>query len=56
MQEFYTVGELAELLRVKPITIYRMRKRGELKGVLIGKSIRFPREEIERLKKKAQGK
>ncbi len=56
MQEFYTVEELAELLRVKPVTIYRMHKRGELKGIRIGRVLRFPREEVDRIKNDLQDK
>jgi len=46
-QEFFTVAELAEILRVKPLTIYRMVKRGEIESHRIGRSIRFRRDDIE---------
>ena len=46
-KEFYTVKELAELLCVKPLTIYRMVQRKELPHYKIGRSVRFRRDDIE---------
>ncbi len=46
-KEFYTVKELAELLCVKPLTIYRMVQRQELPFYKIGRSVRFRRDDIE---------
>ena len=46
-QEFYTVKELAELLRVTEMTIYRLVKRGELTAYHIGRAMRFRRDDIE---------
>jgi excisionase family DNA binding protein len=43
---FYTVKALADLLAVKPITIYRMVSRGQLPAVRVGKSIRFDPDDI----------
>ena len=47
IRNFYTVKELAALLVVKPITIYRMVERGQLPAVRIGKSLRFDPADIE---------
>ena len=47
-KEFYTVKELAELLAVNPMTIYRMVSRGDLPAYQIGgKALRFRRSDIE---------
>ncbi len=45
-EELLTVKEVAEWLRVTPITIHRMVKQGGLKFYHIGKQLRFRREEI----------
>jgi len=47
-KEFYTVKELAKLLSVNPMTIYRMVDRGELPVYIIGgRAKRFRRDDIE---------
>ncbi len=49
-QDFYTVNELAVVLRVNPQTVYRLERRGELKSYTIGhggKAKRFRRCDIE---------
>lgn len=46
-KDFYTVKELADILKVNPITIRRLEQRGELKSHQIGRSMRFRREDIE---------
>ena len=46
-REFYTVKELAKLLRVSPLTIYRLASRGELPCYNIGRAKRFRRCDIE---------
>jgi excisionase family DNA binding protein len=45
--EFYTVGQLADLLQLTPMTIYRMVRRGELAGHAIGRIKRFRRDDVE---------
>jgi len=45
--EFYTVGQLAELLQLTPMTIYRMVRRGELACHAIGRIKRFRRDDVE---------
>jgi excisionase family DNA binding protein len=42
-----TVEELAALLKVNPQTVYRRFRAGEIPGVRIGRSIRFPRSSVE---------
>jgi excisionase family DNA binding protein len=45
--EFYTVGQLADLLQLTPMTIYRMVRRGELACHEIGRIKRFRRGDVE---------
>ncbi len=49
-KEFYTAEEVAELLRVTPLTVYRMIKDGRLKAHRIGRSLRITRENIDQWK------
>ena len=42
-REFYTVKELAKLLRVSPLTIYRLAAKGELTSYSIGRAKRIRR-------------
>ena len=44
---FYTVKELAELLRVSPLTIYRLAVKGELASYKIGRAIRIRKTDYE---------
>ncbi len=44
----FTVGELADYLRVDPSTIYRLLKRKELPAFKVGRDWRFVMEEIDR--------
>jgi len=45
-EKLMTVEEVAELLRFTPTTVYRMAKRGVLPAKIVGRNIRFAREEI----------
>jgi excisionase family DNA binding protein len=46
----YTVAQAAELLNVKPVTVYRWIENGTCKSLRIGpKLLRIPESEIERL-------
>jgi excisionase family DNA binding protein len=45
--EFFTVTQVADLLQLNPMTIYRMVTRGELPFFRIGRLKRFRRREIE---------
>jgi excisionase family DNA binding protein len=46
-REFYTVSQLAELLQLTEMTIYRMIHRGELPCYVIGRNIRFRSSDLE---------
>lgn len=46
-REFYTVVQLAELLQLNEMTIYRMVKTGQLPYHLIGRVMRFRRHDVE---------
>lgn len=39
--KFYTVAEVAELLKVQPLTIYRLISDGKLKSYKVGRVIRI---------------
>jgi len=46
-QEFCTVKQLAAILQVNPMTIYRIVERGELVSYEIGRAMRFRKDDIE---------
>ena len=46
-KEFYTVRDLAKLLLVTEMTVYRMIRRGDLPYYNIGRSKRFRRDDVE---------
>ena len=43
---FYTVRELADLLRIDPMTVRRLEWSGKLRGLRVGRSLRFTREDV----------
>lgn len=45
---FVTVAEVAKLMRVSTMTVYRLIKSGELAAVKIGKSYRLQPEDVDR--------
>jgi len=45
---FLTAGEVAELLRVSTMTVYRIIKAGELAAVRVGKSYRVRETDVDR--------
>jgi excisionase family DNA binding protein len=45
--EFYTVGQLARILKLTQVTIYRMVSRGELPCHTIGRVKRFRTRDVE---------
>ena len=45
---FFTVQELAEYLRMKPITIYKHASKGDLPGFKVGATWRFKKSSIDR--------
>ena len=40
--EYYTVAEVAEHLRISPMSVYRYTRSGELPSVRMGKTVRIP--------------
>ena len=46
-QQFYTVAEVAETMRVSGMTIYRLIRSGELRALRVGHSYRVPAEALE---------
>lgn len=45
---FFTVQELAQYLRMKPITIYKHASKGKLPGFKIGAAWRFKKSSIDK--------
>lgn len=45
---FLTVAEVADMLRVSNMTVYRLVNAGAMKAVRIGKSYRITEEEVDR--------
>lgn len=48
MEKALTVMDVAKLLSLSPITIYRLAKKGEIPAVRVGRCWRFTREAIEK--------
>jgi excisionase family DNA binding protein len=48
-KDFYKVSEVAKIMSVSRLTAYRWIKEGKIKVVRIGKTMRIPRKEIERI-------
>jgi len=55
-QEFYTAEELAEVLKVNIMTIYRYIKAGTLQAYKIGKEFRVEKKEFNYFLEKAKTK
>lgn len=47
-EEYYTVPEVAKLLRVARMTVYRLVDRDELASIRVGRGIRIPRSAVVR--------
>jgi excisionase family DNA binding protein len=45
---FLTVAEVADVMRVSTMTVYRLIKAGELGAVRVGKSYRIPDDAVDR--------
>jgi len=45
---FLTVAEVADIMRVSTMTVYRLIKAGELRSVRVGKSYRLAEDEVDR--------
>ncbi|HEV2361718.1 MAG TPA: helix-turn-helix domain-containing protein [Acidimicrobiales bacterium] len=46
--QFLTVGEVARVLRVSNMTVYRLISSGQLPAVRVGKSYRLREEDVDR--------
>ncbi|HEX4904020.1 MAG TPA: helix-turn-helix domain-containing protein [Acidimicrobiales bacterium] len=46
-ERFLTVQEVAELMRVSTMTVYRLIKAGELRAARVGRSYRLREDEVE---------
>jgi excisionase family DNA binding protein len=49
LPELLTVNEVAALLRVHKNTLYKWIREGSIESLMVGKTIRFRRDDIERL-------
>ena len=47
-ESLLTVGDVAEVMRVSTMTVYRLIKSGQLAAVRVGRSYRMRRSDIER--------
>ena len=47
--KFFTVTEVAEMMRVSPMTVYRMVHSGEVPAIRFGRSFRIPEAAVLRL-------
>jgi len=55
-EKFYTARELADILKLNIMTIYRYIKAGKLKAYKIGKEFRINKEEFQRFLDKVKTK
>ena len=46
--QFLTVAEVASIMRVSKMTVYRMVHAGELPAIRVGRSFRVPEDEVHR--------
>jgi putative molybdopterin biosynthesis protein len=51
-KKFYRPDEIAQLFGVSRRTIYRLIHRRKLSAIKVGRSVRVPHEELQRLKKR----
>lgn len=49
MPQFLTVTEVAQVMRVSKMTVYRLIHAGELPAIRVGKSFRVPQGAVEQL-------
>lgn len=50
-EKMYSVNELAKMLRVSSLTIYRHLYKKEIRAIKAGKQWRIPESEVERIKR-----
>lgn len=46
-KDFYTVNEIAKILQVAPLTIYRLTDKGHLQAYRVGRALRISREDLQ---------
>ena len=46
--QLHTVGEVARVMRVSNMTVYRMIKAGDLAAIRVGKNYRIPESDVRR--------
>lgn len=47
-EKFYTVDEIAEILKVNPMTVYRWIKAGKLKSYKAGRNFRIKKGDLDK--------
>jgi excisionase family DNA binding protein len=50
-EKYYTRTEIAKILSVNPMTVYREIRRGKLKAIRVGKDYRIPESALEDYRK-----
>jgi excisionase family DNA binding protein len=48
-EEYYTVAEVAAIIRTSKMTVYRLINDGQLKYQRIGRNFRIPKAEVQRI-------
>lgn len=48
-EEYYTVAEVAKIIRTSKMTVYRLIKGGEMQRQRIGRQFRIPKAELQRV-------
>ncbi|MBW3580731.1 MAG: helix-turn-helix domain-containing protein [Actinobacteria bacterium] len=46
--QYLTVAEVAAILRVSTMTVYRLIKAGDLSAIRVGRSYRLPEDDVDR--------
>lgn len=54
--ELFTIQEVAQMMRVSPMTIRRRIKEGELAAVRVGRKVRVPKQALDQLPKPIEPK
>lgn len=53
-EEMYTIHEVADALRISPMTVYRAANSGQLNALRVGRSFRIPQSAYDAYKKAIQ--
>jgi len=54
-QRLLTAREVARLLRLHRVTVYKLVRRGVLRAVMLGNTYRFPADTVEQLLRREDG-